>query len=253
MPGSRKSNTLRAVAKQRIGVKIPGCYDVTSALDSQTAGYPAVFVSGSSVGAALLGEELKPSHRDWYLELLGQICGAVDIPVIADGETGFGDPLTFAADLEHIGAAGLQIEDRASDGDLLAEDKSVQQIKELVQSTNLFVLARTDETAISKTLAITRANRFLEVGADAVIPILSTLLASSDQDQLRDYVRRLGQEVAGPVIIHSPTGSNFDRMPLASWGISVEIASQICLHDSRTEARDALRTWTRREDARPAP
>ena len=83
---------LRQLLEQPGIVLMPACYDALSARLAESAGFPVTFMSGFGVAASRLG--LPDTGLISYGELLDQgrsICGAVSIPVIGDGDTGFGN------------------------------------------------------------------------------------------------------------------------------------------------------------------
>jgi len=111
----RDRPSLRALLAAPGLVVAPGAYDAITARLVERAGFPALYVTGSGLSLSALGVP------DLGLMSLGDVClrleqvtAAVGLPVIADGDTGFGNPLNVlrtVTEFERRGAAAIQIED----------------------------------------------------------------------------------------------------------------------------------------------
>lgn len=158
-----------------------GAYDVISARIVEEAGFPVVYYSGGvSAGALGYPDFGLRTLTEMIMQLEG-VCRAVDVPVIADGEAGFGTPLNVARmvqEYERIGVAGLHIEDQDLPrrcghlgGKLLVSAKDhAAKIRAAVDSRtdpDLLVIARIDAIAVNGLDdAIARAEAYVEAGAD---------------------------------------------------------------------------------------
>jgi 2-methylisocitrate lyase-like PEP mutase family enzyme len=113
-PRSRPS--LRALLAEPGLLVVPGAYDVITARLVEQAGFPACYMTGSGVSISALGiPDVGLISFYEVLMRLEQIAGAIALPVIADGDTGFGNPLNVlrtVAEFERRGAAAIQIEDQ---------------------------------------------------------------------------------------------------------------------------------------------
>ena len=113
-PASR----LRALLGEPGILLMPCCYDALSARLIEEAGFPLSFMSGFSVSAARLG--MPDTGLISYGEMVDQgrsICAAVQIPVIGDGDTGYGNAVNVKRTVEgyrQAGFAGIMIEDQVS-------------------------------------------------------------------------------------------------------------------------------------------
>ena len=162
----------------------PGAYDVWSARLVQRHGFTAIYMSGYCASASLLGmPDLGLITGNEMADQLRRIGAATTIPVIADGDTGFGGPLNVVRtvrDYIAANAAAIQIEDQLSPkrcGHM--EDKQVVQTSEMIErlhaaveargEDSLVIIARTDARAThGLDEAIRRAERYSAAGADVL-------------------------------------------------------------------------------------
>ncbi|MEY4016316.1 MAG: 2,3-dimethylmalate lyase [Pseudomonadota bacterium] len=162
----------------------PGVYDALSALMAEQAGFEAIYLSGASIAYTLLGRsDVGLTTISEVANTLAHITDRVNIPVIVDADTGFGNALNTqrtVRDLERSGASMIQIEDQTFPkrcGHL--DGKAVVPLKEMEgklraaldarHSSDTLVLARTDALAIEGFEAtLERAEQYLECGVDAL-------------------------------------------------------------------------------------
>ncbi len=162
---------------------MPCCYDGLTAKMIEQAGFPFTFMSGFAVSAARLG--LPDTGLISYGELLDQgrdICAAVSVPVIGDGDTGYGNALNVRRTVEgyaRSGFAAVMIEDQVSPkrcghtkGKLVVDrEEACERIQAAVdvreEGADILILSRTDarENHGLKE-AIARARAFADIGAD---------------------------------------------------------------------------------------
>jgi len=162
----------------------PGVYDALSALVAEQAGFEALYLSGASIAYTRLGRsDIGLTTATEVAQTLAHITDRVRLPVIVDGDTGFGNALNVqrtVGDFERAGAAMIQLEDQGFPkrcGHL--EGKTVVPAAEMCgklraaldarRSRNTLILARTDALA-SEGLdaALERAERYLETGVDGL-------------------------------------------------------------------------------------
>jgi 2-methylisocitrate lyase-like PEP mutase family enzyme len=165
-------------------VLAPGAYDALSARLVESAGFPAVYMTGFGTAASALG---RPDVGLLTMsEMVGRahaIVQAVGVPVIADADTGYGNPLNVIRtvhEYEQVGVSAIHLEDQVAPkkcGHL--EGKQVVPAAEMVQkiraatsarsSPDLLIIARTDARAVEGLpSAIERARRYREAGADVL-------------------------------------------------------------------------------------
>ena len=186
--------------KQRLAepraVLAPGIYDALSALVAQQAGFEALYLSGASLAYTLMGRsDIGLTTYSEVVETLSRITDRVDLPVIVDADTGFGNALNVqrtVKGLERAGAAMIQLEDQTFPkrcGHL--DGKSVVPVGEMVgklksaldarRSPSTLIMARTDALAVEGMEAsFDRAEQYLACGVDALF--IEALRTSEQMD-----------------------------------------------------------------------
>ena len=186
--------------RQRV-VAFPGVYDTLSAKICQRVGYPMTFVSGYSVAATSIGEpDLGLLTQTEMTDRARQICASVEIPVIVDADTGYGNSLNVHRTVNELiaaGAAGCFLEDQVwpkrcghMRGKRIVErDQYVGKIAAAVDARgkrDFFIVARTDALAdAGMDEAVRRVSAAREVGADA-----SFIEAPGGVEELAEIGRR---------------------------------------------------------------
>jgi len=164
-------------------IAFPGIYDTLSAKIAQRVGFPMGFVSGYSVAATSIGEpDLGLLTQTEMIERARRICGSVDIPVIVDADTGYGNPLNVHRTVRELiaaGAAGCFLEDQVwpkrcghmHGKKVIERDEYVHKIRAAVDARDgrdFFIVARTDALgAVDMDEAVARVAAASEAGADA--------------------------------------------------------------------------------------
>jgi 2-methylisocitrate lyase-like PEP mutase family enzyme len=201
---------LRELLSTERAVPAVGAFDVLSARLVERAGFPVVHVGGYGLSAAQLGlPDVGYLTMTEMLDAVRRICGAVDVPVLADGDTGYGNHLNtdrLIRELERSGAAGVHLEDQVfpkrcghMEGKRLAPRREmVDKIRAAVDARRdpAFVLiARTDAIAVSGfDEAIDRSRAYLEAGADMIF-----VEAPVSRLQIADIPKR----VPGPTVFNA--------------------------------------------------
>jgi len=150
----------------------------------EEAGFPAVYMTGFGTSAALLGRpDVGLLTMTEMAGNAGRIAACVDIPVIADADTGYGNPLNVIRTVgayEAAGAAAIHIEDQVApkkcghmDGKLVipAEEMAakIRAATEARGDPDFVIIARTDARAVEGfEQALARARRYLRAGADVL-------------------------------------------------------------------------------------
>ena len=164
-------------------IPMPCCFDALSARLIEQAGYPLTFMSGFAVAAARLA--LPDTGLISYGEMLDQghsICSAVSIPVIGDGDTGYGNPANVRRTVQGYAAAGfagIMIEDQVAPKrcghtggkEVVNRDEALRRVRAAVdardESGNILIMARTDARAThGMDEALWRMRAFAKIGAD---------------------------------------------------------------------------------------
>jgi 2-methylisocitrate lyase-like PEP mutase family enzyme len=184
----------------RPGILImPGCFDALSARLIEKAGFELSFMSGYCVSAARLG--LPDTQLISYQEMVEQgrnICQAVKIPVIGDGDTGYGNALNVKRTVHGYAQAGfacVMIEDQVSPKRcghtrgkaVVGRDEALLRIRAAVdareEGAGILIMARTDARATHGIgEAIWRAQAFEATGADILF-----IEAPTDEDEMRSF------------------------------------------------------------------
>lgn len=200
------ADQLRALLAQPGLLLMPGCHDALSAKLIEQAGFPLAFMSGFAVSAARLG--LPDTGLISYGEMLDQgrsLCSAVSIPMIGDGDTGFGNPLNVKRTVQGYAQAGfacVMIEDQVmpkrcghTQGKaVVPHEEALMRLQAAVDARNegsdILIMARTDARATDDLdEAIARCRAFAEIGAD-----ITFLEAPESEMEMRRYC----SEVPGP-------------------------------------------------------
>ena len=191
-------------------ISAPGVFDAISTRLSEQAGFSAAFMSGFMVSAVRIG--MPDTGLISYAEMVDQgrnLCNAVDIPVIGDGDTGFGNPINVKRTVQgyaQVGFACVMIEDQVSPkrcGHTLGKRvvpfaEAKQHLQAAVDARQevrdrggyILIMARTDANATDgMDEAIRRCEMFREVGVD-----ITFLEAPKNEDEMRRYCA----EVDGP-------------------------------------------------------
>ncbi len=160
---------------------LPNAWDVASAQAfAALPGCRAIATSSGGVARSLGWEDGEQMPAAEMLRVVERIVAAVDVPVTADLEAGYGDPPGTAASALAAGAAGMNLED-SHGGELVTLDEQVELIRAIRAAAPALVLnARVDVFITRKggvDEAVARGNAYLAAGADCVYPILAPFAA----------------------------------------------------------------------------
>jgi carboxyvinyl-carboxyphosphonate phosphorylmutase len=202
----------------------PGAYDALSARLVEQAGFDAVYMTGFGTTASLIGRpDVGLLTGAEMVDNARRIVAAVDVPVIADADTGYGNAINVVRTVqlyEQAGVAGIQLEDQVmpkkcghmSGKALIGTDEMVGKIRAAVEARrdpDLVVIARTDAVAVGGLdEAIGRAKAFADAGAD----LLFVEAPTSEDD-----IARVAGELHGvaPLVFNWAEGGRTPPLPLA--------------------------------------
>jgi 2-methylisocitrate lyase-like PEP mutase family enzyme len=271
-------STIRSAIASGEPLIIPSVYDGISARVAAELGFRAVYIGSYATGATKYGlPDLGYIGADDMADQIRRIADLVDIPIVADGEGGFGNPLHVARTirlLERAGASAVHIEDHAfgkhltSSPRVLPLSAAVDKIKAAVDaktSANFLVIGRTDSCgSLGQEEALARAVAFEEAGADAVL--VAAILDDAGWDFLRAEVRvpifaldqpglsarSLGEKGADAVIYYAATHFAAERAIRATLSGLAETGSVVAPEGLPTMAEfdTFLGIETARVDAR---
>jgi 2,3-dimethylmalate lyase len=175
---------LRELLESGQTIVAPGAFDPLAARLVEEAGFPAVYMTGFGTSAALIGRpDVGLLTMTEMVGNAGAIAACVDIPVIADADTGYGNPLNVIRTVgayEAAGVAGIHIEDQVApkkcghmDGKLVipAQEmaEKVRAAAEARTQPEFVIIARTDARAVEGLeRAIERGRVYREAGADVL-------------------------------------------------------------------------------------
>lgn len=180
----RKTTQFRKLLGEKSILVMPGVYDCISVKLVEQAGFKAAGITGAGLAASVLGyPDVGLTTMTEVLTQTRNIVRAVDIPIFADCDTGYGNPLNVyrtIQEFEDAGVGGLFIEDQIwpkrcghfEKKQLISKEDMVQKVKAAVDArrdSDLVIMARTDARAVhGLDEAITRAKAYVEAGADMI-------------------------------------------------------------------------------------
>ncbi|MEC7252586.1 MAG: isocitrate lyase/PEP mutase family protein [Paracoccaceae bacterium] len=184
----------------------PGIYDALSGLIAEQAGARAVYLSGASIAYTRFGRsDVGLVSASEVHDTLAAVTDRIQIPVIVDADTGFGNALNVQRTIrnfERAGAAAIQIEDQSFpkrcghlDGKtLISKDEMVGKIKAAIDArkeTNTLIIARTDARGVEGlSEAIDRAQAYQEAGADILF-----IEAPHSIDEMKLIRKSFGEDI----------------------------------------------------------
>jgi methylisocitrate lyase len=255
----KKTTVLRKAIMERRAVVVPGCHDALSAKIIEKCGFEAIQVSGFGLAGSLLAKpDVGLVQMKDILDLTWNIVQAVNIPVMADLDTGGGNAINAAWVTERVitmGAAGMNIEDQVfpkrcghmAGKEVIPAEEMVGKIKACAKvrdrlDPDFIINARTDVFAVAGLdEAIRRCNLYLKAGADLVF---------IDGIRSRADIERAVKEIKGPLSVNlmdAVTGVKTELIPipeLARMGVgrvSIPVASIMVMHKALTEFFTALK------------
>jgi len=179
----RLTSRLKALLAARRAVILPGTPNALFARVIEDLGFEGVYVTGAGIANMSLGvPDIGLVTLSELVEHVAAICDSVAVPVLADADTGFGNPVNMTRTvrmLERAGAAGIQIEDQIfpkkcghfQGKDVVPLGDMIQKIKAAVDSRvdgDFQIVARTDVRAVRGfEEGMERAHAFIAAGADA--------------------------------------------------------------------------------------
>ncbi len=231
----KKSRAFKNMIELGQLVMVPGAYDAITASLIEKAGFPALYITGSGVSLSLLGHpDLNTVSYLEFRQVVENISYAVDIPIVADIDTGFGGPLNLIRlikDFERMDIAAVQIEDQQAPKRcghelgrrVVAIEEMIDRIRTIKdardQEEGILIIARTDaRTELGIDEAITRGKAYLEAGADIIFV---------ESPESIDEVRQVTKEINGPVMFNNVEGG---RSPFISRDVLQEIGVAMTIY-----------------------
>lgn len=224
---------LAARLRARQFTVVPGIYDMISAKLADRAGFPVLYMTGYGTVASLLG--LPDAGLATYTEMVeraGQFAQGISVPLIADGDTGYGGLLNVRHTVrgyEAAGVAAIQIEDQEFPKKCgHTPGKRVVPLKEAVRrievavdsrsSADFLIVARTDARApLGLDEALRRAEAFDRAGADVIF-----LEAPESEDEIAATLKVTSK----PVLLNLVEGGKTPILPpdrLRALGVTIAL------------------------------
>jgi len=199
LPATPAGDRLRALLERGGLLPLPGAHNGMAALQARAAGFEALYLSGAAMSASTGLPDLGLITVDEVAFFVRQIARASGLPLVVDGDTGYGEALNvmhMVRTFEDAGAAGVHIEDQLlpkkcghlNDKKLASVDDMCAKVAAAARARrHLVIIARTDAAA-SEGLdaAVARAQRYRQAGADAIFPE-----ALTSAEMFREFARRL--------------------------------------------------------------
>lgn len=244
--------TLKALALARRGVIVPGAFNALSAKIVEDLGFEAIYVTGAGVTNMWFG---LPDQGFMGLAEIAdhtaRIRDAVELPLLVDADTGFGNAMNVyhtVRTLERAGADCIQLEDQVapkrcghfSGKEVIGAEEAVSKIKAAVDARrdpDLMIMARTDAAATHGfEAAVERAQKFAEAGADILF-----VEAVTEAEQ----VRALPQRLSTPQLMNMVIGGKtpiFNAEQLAQLGFGLVLYANAALQGAVTGMQKVLST-----------
>jgi len=180
-------------------VQLPGAHNGMAAIQARNAGFEGLYLSGAAMTASMGLPDLGIITVDEVAFFIRQIARSSGLPLVVDGDTGYGEALNvmhMVRTFEDAGAAAVHIEDQLlpkkcghlNDKKLAgAEDMAAKVAAAAKARRHLYLIARTDAAA-SEGMdgAVARAKLYMEAGADAIFPE-----ALNTAEMFREFARRM--------------------------------------------------------------
>ncbi len=231
-------------------VQAPGVYDALAAKIVQSQGFNALYMTGYGVSAGMFGfPDLGLVTMTEMVNSASRIADSVDIPLIADADTGYGNPINMVRTMreyEKAGVAAIQLEDQTwpkrcghmAGKSVIDAREFVGKIKAAVDARkdpNFLIIARTDSLATDGfEHAIERAHMFAEAGADILF-----VEAPVDKEQVEKIPKALTER---PLLLNlAPRTPNFSVEEIKSMGYAVVIYPGVCLAAAITGCIEELK------------
>jgi carboxyvinyl-carboxyphosphonate phosphorylmutase len=238
----RRTTRLRELILAPEILVMPGAHDSLVARIIEQAGFQAVTLGGYPATANLLGKpDVSLLSMTEMVEYTRRICGAVDVPVFTDGDTGYGNVTNVyrtVREMERAGAAGMFIEDQVfpkrcghmEGKQVIPAEEMVAKIKAALDARidpDFVIMARTDALAVHGIEeAIRRGNLYRETGADLIFV---------EAPQTIEDMKRINREINAPTLANNVEGGKSPLLTakkLESIGYNVvvfPIASTYCI------------------------
>ena len=235
----RATTALRSMLNAPGIIVAPGAYDGLSARLVEAAGFRCVYMTGAGTAASHIGEpDLGLATLTEMVDNARHIAACVSLPVIADADTGYGNPLNVVRtvrEYERAGIAGCHLEDQVAPKkcghiagkQVIPAKEFALKIRAAVENRtdpDFVVIARTDARAVTGLDdAIERGNLYREAGADVIFV---------EAPQTEDEIQRVAREVKAPLLMNQVPSGRTPRVKTAElerMGFKIVIHPIVCM------------------------
>ena len=256
--GAKQLRNLLAQPKLLIA---PGCYDAISAKLVQETGFDAAYMTGFGASASVLG--MPDAGLISFSEMAthaGNLANALDIPLIADGDTGYGNAVNVYRTVKayaRAGVAGLHLEDQVfpkkcghvAGKKVVPTEEMVGKLRAAVDARaekDIVVIARTDARVIEGVEStLRRCKAYLEAGADMIF---------FEAPESEEEIERIGKEFDAPLLINMAIGGKTPFVPISrleKMGFNLAIFPAVTLKSAILAVRNTLNQIKANPDERP--
>ena len=241
---------LRAIMSGKRLVLMPGAYDGLSARIIEAEGFEAICAGGNAgIGSMLAQPDTGQSNMRDYADHYARICGAVNVPVYVDADTGFGGVNNVRQTIrafEAAGAAGVFISDQVFPNrcgylpgkQIIPIEQALAKLKAALDARtdpDFFICGRTDAMGVEGlSAAIERSQLFMEAGADMAKPMGADTV---------DEIKRVLREVPGPhmaTLSQAAGGKHRDLSELEQAGVAAVSFPSVALFAAAQAVQHAV-------------
>ncbi len=240
--------TLKQLLKRNQLLVAPGCFDGLSARLVQEAGFETAYLSGGAVARSMGIPDIGLVTMSESIERAVQVVSAINIPIIADADTGYGNAVNLVRsvrEFERAGVAAIHIEDQITpkrcghlDGkEVISQAEMELKLKAALAARtdpDFCIIARTDARGVNGfDDAVKRANAFAKLGVDAIF-----LEAPQSEEELAEIPRRVPNI---PLLVNVFKGG---KTPMLPKNRLEKMGYRIAIYPSETQraAIHAMRT-----------
>ena len=244
-----QTTKLRALLREPGMLTAPGAYDGLTAMLVEQAGFPLVYMTGAGTSVAHGYPDFGLLTETEMVANAARMVRAIDVPLVADADTGYGNELNVirtVQDYERAGVAGIHIEDQVSpkrcghldDKELVPREDWIAKIRAAAfarRDRDFTIIARTDSRAVvGFEEAVSRSNAALEAGAD---------MAFLEAPQTMEEIAAVPKLVHGPCLLNVVWGGkspDIDLREAERFGYKLAIVPGLLFKAAIAACDDAL-------------
>lgn len=231
-------------------IVLPGVYDALSARIAEKVGFSAAFQTGYGTSASLLGmPDFGFLNAGETIDNARRIINSVEIPILVDIDTGYGNPLNvwrIVNDLERIGASGIFLEDQVwpkrcghmKGKSVINKEEYIPKLKAALdarKSRDFIIVARTDSLAqYGLDEAIERGKQYQKIGADVIF---------IEAPKTLEEMKRITEEINAPLLanmIEEGATPNLSSQELEKLGFRMVVFPLSALYSSTYAIKNVL-------------